>query len=251
MLVGIRGDRRESLIADFEVVQADDRRRFFIPYWPQPGLMPRDSARGHRVKSIAYKGFDNNLHEYFFSDEWAEWVASKGLNWLQHSTEHAPTEVSGVRVDWHDYRDVDVVLAFRPAPRRFHERHGFTTKPASKLCNAWHAEVPAILGLEYAYREIRRSDLDYIEISSPEEVKSAVERLRSNPELYRRMVENARLRAPEFSVQSIRKRWEELLFDRIPRLTSGPRFRRTRRLPIGLRVLSRRAARLTAGRRAH
>lgn len=53
VLVGIRGDNSEALCADYEVVQngrfADDKRRFFVAYWPQPGLLPRDPARGARV----------------------------------------------------------------------------------------------------------------------------------------------------------------------------------------------------------
>ena len=64
ILVGIRGDLSEPLIADYEVLQnghwADGHRRFFIPYWPQPGLIARDSSRESRVEGLSFKGFDHN-----------------------------------------------------------------------------------------------------------------------------------------------------------------------------------------------
>src|SRR5262245_43118656 len=44
VLLGIRADNREPLVADFETVQngrfADGRRSFFLPFWSQPGLLP-------------------------------------------------------------------------------------------------------------------------------------------------------------------------------------------------------------------
>lgn len=117
---------------------------------------------------------------------------------------------------WHDYRDCDVAIAFRPPPRRKHERRGYTAKPATKLYNAWHAGVPAILGPEYAYRELRRTDLDYLEITNPGEARGAIRTLRENAVLYSAMVENGRERAREFTVDRILARWAEVLFDQIP-----------------------------------
>ena len=95
-LVGIRGDRREALLADFEVLQnglyADDRRRFFVPYWPQPGLVARDPARGDRITRAAFKGFDNNLHPSLRGAEWAGFLRSQGIEWVTDSMSHATSE---------------------------------------------------------------------------------------------------------------------------------------------------------------
>ena len=83
--------------------------------------------------------------------------------------------------------------------------------------------MPAVLGPEYAYRELRRSDLDYLEISEPDEAKDAVLRLREDTRLYSAMVENGRRRAREFTAEKILARWAVLLFDRIPRLVAERR----------------------------
>ena len=57
----------------------------------------------------------------------------------------------------------------------------YFAKPASKLVNAWHAGVPALLGPEPAYQALRMQ-FDYIEIRSPEDAIREVIRLKENPE---------------------------------------------------------------------
>ena len=223
-LLGIRGDRKECYLAHFEVVQngrwADEQQRFYIPYWPQPDLMPRDPSRGTNMQRIAFKGSELDLHPYFFSDEWKAWLAEHEIEWVDHSIPHAPSERLGVGVDWHDYREIDAVIALRPPPRKPHDRRGHTEKPASNLLNAWHAGVPAILEAEYAYRELRQSEADYLEISTPEEARAAVLRLRHEPNLYRAMAENGRRRSVEFGRDRILTRWSELLFRQVPHLAA-------------------------------
>lgn len=107
---------------------------------------------------------------------------------------------------WHDYRHADVVLAVRNLTAK-----DALAKPASKLVNAWLAGVPAILGPEPAYREIRRSDLDYIEVKTAQEALDALARLRSTPGLYQAMVENGRKRGADFTEPATVRRWVDLL----------------------------------------
>lgn len=71
--------------------------------------------------------------------------------------------VSRFQGEWHDYQHVDAVLAIRDCPPVV-----LATKPASKLINAWKAGVPALLGPEPAYRELRTSPLDFLEAASAE-----------------------------------------------------------------------------------
>lgn len=247
VLVGIRADKHLSELSDFEVVQngrwEDDNNRFFIPYWPQPGLLQRDESRGSRVERIAFKGFNINLHPYFVRKKWNVWIAEQGLTWCRDSMHFKDSEESGVLVPWHDYRTTDIALAFRPSPQNPQQRRGHTAKPATKLYNAWHAGVPAILGPEYAYRELRRTDLDYIEIHRPWEAKAAIKRLRENPLLYRAMVNNGRHRAREYTQKRILDRWIELLYDIIPTKSSEERFQKFQRLPFTARVAWRRIKR--------
>ncbi|MFP5285698.1 MAG: glycosyltransferase [Thermoanaerobaculia bacterium] len=240
ILVGVRGDNREPLMADFEIVQngryANGRKRFFIPHWPQPGLLPRDPDRGTRIERIAYKGFDANLHPDFRKPEWAEFLAGHGIQWIKDSVRFAGPETEAEALAWPDFRNVDLVLAVRPRERKMR-----TSKPATKLVNAWLAGVPALLGPEYQFREIRRSDLDYIEVTSAKEAQVAVRRLLADPDLYREMVENGRRRGAEFSVEAILPQWVELLYQTIPDLARQRSLLRD--LPLPVRVAARRLGR--------
>lgn len=235
VLLGVRADNREPLIADFEVVQngrfADARRRFFIPHWPQPALIPRDVSRGASIRRIAFKGFEQNLHPDFRSPAWRELLADKGIEWEVDAVPFAGAATDRLSIDWPDFRQVDLLLAVRPKDWRL-----WTSKPASKLFNAWLAGVPALLGPEHAYRELRRSELDYLEAGSLEEAKTAVLRLLEQPDLYQAMVENGRARGAEYTAEATLARWLELLTGRIPALA----FRySSRRLPLPVRVAGR------------
>lgn len=235
VLVGVRADNREPLAADFEIVQngwfADGRRRFHLPHWPQPALRPRDPARGSRLERAAYKGFDANLHPDLRAPAWRDFLAARGIEWVVDSVEFAGAATDTLPLDWPDHRELDLIVAVRPP-----ERTLWRSKPASKLVNAWLAEVPALLGPEVAYRELRRSPLDYLEAGTRAEAERAVERLLAEPGLHAAMVENGRARAAEHTAAAILPRWAELLFETIPARVER---KRTRRLPLPLRRAAR------------
>jgi hypothetical protein len=66
---------------------------------------------------------------------------------------------------WYEYVDVDLALGYQ------HEAPTMLAfKPASKLINAWLAEVPPLLGPEPAYQNLRRSELDYLPVDSGRDV---------------------------------------------------------------------------------
>ena len=118
ILIGIRGDKNQIYFADIELLQnskwTNDIDRFFLPYWSQPDLIKRDGSRGNRIENIAFKGFDINLNEYYFSKEWKEWLKRNDLNWFHHSMPFGPSDKYGVSVAWNDYSNVDIILAVRP-----------------------------------------------------------------------------------------------------------------------------------------
>jgi hypothetical protein len=246
ILVAARADNRQPLIADFEILQngtfADGRHRFHIPHWPQPGLLPRDAARGTAIRRLVYKGFDGNLNPEFRRPEWRHLLAERGIEWVVDAAPFAGRETDAQAIDWPDFREADLILAVRPPDRRLS-----TNKPASKLVNAWLAGAPALLGPEVAYRELRRSDLDYFEISSLAEAREAVDRLLGDPDLYKAMVENGRTRAAAFTAEAVLPRWEELLFETIPALALSSV---SRRVPLGLRSAGRWLSRAAARRPA-
>lgn len=244
-IVCVEADRRlpQNLLADVILRHngsgVDGRRRVFMPNWIQCGLIPRDASRRDRIEHLTYKGRAEHLHPAFHSGEWPRLLETEGVTF----TIAGPGELAEGRtytsdsMRWHDYSEDDVLLAVRPdLNRRYRE------KPAVKLINAWAAGVPALLGPEYAYREMRRSQLDYFEVTSPSEAIRAVRRLLREPGLYTDMVENGRRRAQIFSVEHTTQRWAELLFEVVPRLRVNPALRALRPLLVPVRRVKQRLA---------
>lgn len=249
VLVGCRADNRQPLAADFELLQnghwADGECRFWVAHWPQPGLLPRSAGRGARLERIAYKGFLGNLAPEFLAPEWNRFLAGVGIEWVVDATPFRGTGTDLAASSWPDFREVDAILAVRP-PRPGREH----SKPATKLTNAWLAGVIPILGPEPAFAELRRSELDFVEVDGLESAKRAIERLRSSPEEVLRRLEHGRARAPEFGVDSIRRRWEELLFVEIPRRLATREVGSELRTPRAWRRMRRWLERTLAGRPA-
>src|SRR5258706_883052 len=197
LLVVVRADRAPVVACDYAIVQngiAPKSHERFIPLWPQPGLTPRDPRRGTRIERIAYHGRTGAAPSWFYDES------------LQRSLWRR-----GIRFDvreafWEDYGTVDIAIAARD------EVPGIlATKPATKVYNAWLAGVPVLAAPEPAYRELRRSPLDFLEIHDAEDVLRGVDQLRANAALYKEMVANGLARGSEFSVQAVRHRWMELL----------------------------------------
>ncbi len=239
ILVAARGSyKRTPPFADIEIVQnpsqADGKRRFLVPHWPQPGLMPRDPGRGTMIRRAAFKGFPDNLQPDFQGPEWPEFLRSNDIEWLHDAVPYADIRTDSGALNWPDYRTVDLIIAVRAAnPSMYPDR------PATKLYNGWLAGVPCILGPESAYRALRRDELDYIEVANVAEAKAAVRRLLNEPALYRAMVERARARAAEFTVERVTSAWYQLLFERLPALVkTDPWVRSMRGLPLQLRQIA-------------
>jgi hypothetical protein len=235
-LVAIRAERTRPLLGHFEILQsgwgADGRRRFYVPHWPQPGLIPRQESRGSRLETLAYKGFLENLHPGFLTDTWVGFLADHGIRWIIDARPWRELRSCQADTSWNDFSTTDAILAVRP--RRFNGR----LKPASKLLNAWRAGVPALLGPEHAYRELRRSPLDYLEVDSVAEARDAVRRLCARADLHRAMIEQGAGRAAEYSLERLLDRWAHLLFDVLPERAAvlgrrPPRWARL--LPVGPR----------------
>lgn len=248
ILVGVRSDKSQLNLADFELVQndrwEDNKRIFYIPYWPQPGLIKRNLERGTKVERIAFKGFNTNLHSYFFRPKWKYWLKQNGMEWKHDSMNFYKSEENGVSVDWHDYENVDVILALRPDPVRKDQKEGFTAKPATKLYNSWIAGVPAILPDEYAFKRLKKSELDYLTIKKPWDAKKALLKLKEDPDLYRSMVENGLKRGSEFSVENISMQWEDFFKSKLPPLVNTYSFKLSRKISPKIRMHFRRVKRM-------
>ena len=203
LLVAVRSDRHPVGFADVEIVQnassADGRRTMHVPHWPQPGLLPRDPARGDAVRTVLFPGTPQNLDAGFHSPGWKAFLAQRNLVFRTH-------ELDADSTAWNDYRGVDALLAIRPQSMGF-----IRNKPGWKLFNAWLAGVPAILGPEAGYRELRRGPLDFIEAATPAAAMQALQRLLDEPGLYRAMVANGSVRGRDYTVAETLRRWQRLL----------------------------------------
>jgi Glycosyl transferases group 1 len=179
--------------------QADQSRSFWIPHWPQPGLVPRSEER-RGVRCVAYAGNETGL-----AGSEAEWSwALKACN----------IEFRFLRCDaWNDYSQIDVLIAVRSFDRSRH-----TNKPPSKLLNAWHAGIPLVAGYDSAFEQVGRPGADYLRVDTLEGAIHAIRRLRDDPGLYHSLVEAGAERAREYTRDRIGDAWETLL--------SGPVSRR-------------------------
>lgn len=200
-LVVVRADRAPVAACDLAVVQnrvgvaAHER---FVPLWPQPGLRGRDRARGTSIRRIAYHGRTGAAPQWFADPAFARALRRRGI------------EFAIERTRWEDYREVDVSIAVREEANTV-----LATKPATKVYNAWLAGVPILAAPEPAYREIRRSAIDFLEIAAAGDVLRSVDLLRANPRLFQAIVDNGLKRGSEFSVEAIRGRWIEFLEDEV------------------------------------
>jgi hypothetical protein len=169
----------------------------FVPHWPQPGLVPRDPARGDRLEDVCFMGLADNLDPVLRSDAFRARLLARGFRW------HMPGALG-----WHDYRHCDALVAVRG---RAVPQCMLRLKPASKLVNAWRAGVPAVLGAEPAYAALRQSALDYVEAESEDDVLRALVALRSQPGRVRAMREHGRVRSRAFDEDAVCARWVQVL----------------------------------------
>ena len=214
LLAAVRSDRHPVGFADCEIVQnassADGSRALHVPHWPQPGLLPRDAGRGEVLRTVLFPGTPQNLDAAFSGDATRRLLRERGIDLRSAS--------GGVQPVWNDFHDVDALLALRPAAMGL-----VRNKPAWKLFNAWLAGVPAVLGPESGYRELRESPLDYLEAATPDEALRALQRLQDEPGLYAAMVANGLRRGSAFTTAATLARWRDLLAALDARLQSRPR----------------------------
>ena len=168
----------------------------YIPLWSQPGLIPRNSARGERFKNIYFFGDPPNLAPELRDSSFAEILKNRfGLNLVLAEAER-----------WHDYSEADCVLAIRELSSRL-----FLRKPATKLYNAWLAGVPLIGGMESAFRAHGKTGIDYISCKTLDDMFQALIKLRDNPSLRRQIAAEGKISALKFTPEAITRCWIEFL----------------------------------------
>lgn len=201
MLICAKGDREFHPSAHFHILHnpVDAQKQIntpwkvhYIPHWLQPDLIPRNQNRDSLMENIGFLGAKNNLAKEFFSEQWINSLKELNCTWNPLFNPY----------EWSDYSYLDLVIAVRSF-----DENNYINKPASKLINCWQAGVPAIVGAESAFLALKQSYLDFLVVSSLEETINAVKQLKSNPELYRSMIENGLKRAKEFNKETITQNW--------------------------------------------
>lgn len=199
-VIVVRADRERLFPCNLEIVQSpasiEGPNAFYVLHWPQPDLQPRDPSRGTLVKRLGYFGALKNLGSEFRAPRFRRELASVGIDFVIREHPH----------EWPNYSDIDVVLAVRDGSRHF-----LASKPASKLFNAWSAGCPALVGAEPAFYHHRTSELDFIPVTSAEEVLAWLRQLREDPAFYRRLVQRALQRAESVDEDHVVQDWLRFL----------------------------------------
>lgn len=166
----------------------------FIPHWPESGLIRRDPARACLFENVSYFGLPARLAPQLRSARFFTQMHEHGFNFRIVNRDR-----------WNDYSDTDAVLAvrsFAAVP--------FNKFPATKLYNSWIAGVPALLGHESAYQAERRSEYDYFEVRSVDDVLRTLIRLRDNQSLRAAVESNCADRAADL-IPHIAEAWISFL----------------------------------------
>jgi hypothetical protein len=168
---------------------------FFLPHWPETGLIPREQGRGDAFTNVSYFGLPANLAPQLRSDRFAARMQAEGFLF----------RIVG-RHRWNDYSDTDAVLAVRSFARL-----SFHKFPPTKLYNSWIAGVPALLGQESAYQAERRSEYDYFEVRDVDDVLRTLVHLRDDRLLRAAVARNSAERAAEVAPERIAEAWARFL----------------------------------------
>lgn len=213
LLICLKAELQPYPYAQLHIVQNPTENQilknsYYIPHWTQPALIPRNPARGDRFENIAFFGHEVNIAPELVHSSWQKQLNALGLHWYPILNRNHWSDYSEISDRWNDYSEIDAVVAVRSFNRQqLYLSRNYISKPATKLYNAWLANVPAILGGESAYRAERNCSLDYLEVASPVDVISALERLRDNPALRQEMVKNGQVRAQAIQHSNITAKW--------------------------------------------
>ena len=215
LLICLKADGIPYPYAQLHVVQNPldkSPRSYYLPHWTQPSLVPRHPERGDRFETIAFFGHEDNLATELQHPDWEKQLHRFGFNWQPILNRNHWNSDRFIDNRSNDYSQVDAVVAVRRFNCRQHHRQ-YINKPATKLYNAWLAKVPALMGCESAYQAERRSELDYLEVSSVDELLLALKRLQNDLELRRAMVNNGQIRAQAVHPSKVTAQWRSFLSD--------------------------------------
>ncbi|MGD1715901.1 hypothetical protein [Dapis sp. BLCC M172] len=180
---------------------------YYLPHWPQPGLIPRDPLRGDRFENIAFFGYQENLAPELFQPTWEKQLNELGLHWYPVVHSYHWSDYLHIKNRWSNYQEIDAVVAVRS----FKNIPDYHNQPATQLFNAWLAGVPAILGCESAYQAEGQIDVDYLEVNNLEDLLLAIKRLKADINLRQKLVSNGYKSSLNIHPKIITRKWRDFL----------------------------------------
>ena len=181
------------------LIPTNRHNEIYVPQWPQPGLIPRENNRGNAIKTVAFFGQPKrNLAEAFQSDTFLEQLNQRGIQFI----------IKGKRsdeVEWHDYSNVDIVIAVRDVPAEL-----LRLKPVNKATNSWLAGALCITGDEPAITAAFNSSKAVLQATTEKDVLAIIDHLQANPELFSQMLVEGQKLAQDYSENSVLSSWIEM-----------------------------------------
>ncbi|WP_066014055.1 hypothetical protein [Endozoicomonas atrinae] len=178
------------------LIQTGKSNEIYVPQWPQPGLILRDSQRGNDVKTVAFFGQPKrNLAEAFQSEAFLSELNKRNIEFIIKGK-------SSNSVEWHDYSNVDIVIAVRDVPVEL-----LKIKPVNKATNAWLAGALCITGDEPAITAAFNSNEAVLHATTVDGVLSIIDRLQRQPELFSELLTEGQKLAQDYSEPSVLSYW--------------------------------------------
>lgn len=193
-IIGIRADFRPFPYGELEIVQNRNTaggRRFYMPHFPQPGLIPREAGRTE-VVNVCAAGEPQNFP---CMDELNRKLEEIGCRFV--------FKAAG---DWQNMADIDILLGIRS----FSEDE-YHSKPPTKLFNAWLAGIPFIGGYDSAYGQVGIAGENFLQVSSVEGLINAVHELKESPTLYNDLVDAGKQAVLPYTPEKIAGLWMDFL----------------------------------------
>ncbi len=181
------------------LLSTNKSNELYCPQWPQPGLIPRSTSREDKIKTIAFFGQPKrNLAERFQSGRFMSELDKRNINFIIKGK-------NASSVDWHDYSEVDLVLAIREIPEEF-----VRLKPVNKVTNSWLAGTLCITGNEPAAKAAFPGAQMILEANDIDEVLAVIDKLNSNPNQYREYIKKAKELAKNYDESHVLSQWVKI-----------------------------------------
>ncbi|WP_257295479.1 hypothetical protein [Endozoicomonas sp. YOMI1] len=178
------------------LIHTGKSNEIYVPQWPQPGLVLRESQRGNSIKTVAFFGQPKrNLGKAFQSEAFLSELKKRGIEFIIKGK-------SNDSVEWHDYSNVDIVIAVRDVPVEL-----LKIKPVNKATNAWLAGALCITGDEPAITAAFNSNKAVLHATTVNGVLAIIDRLREHPELFSELATEGQKLAQDYSEPSVLSYW--------------------------------------------